>query len=257
MIIGRDSTTRAGMPWRNVLWLLACGLATSGVCQEVHFVEASFDKSTFSSLTQLEARQECEDGLQELLQLAQQTIELSPEQRQTWITAGQLDIHRFFARYEQAKRSIPFGNVRRDQWQQVSNQAHASVSELSKQYKRGLHGESSLFDKTMQVLFDEPTVETWEQAREQSAISLYGEQIDAAILLIGRQVGLTPEQRMAIRQVMLANTRPAETFGASEMAVYCVLANMGEVEDELRGLFNDQSWRIVARLIEAGRTATR
>ncbi len=46
-------------------------------------------------------------------------------------------------------------------------------------------------------------------------------------------------------------------FGTTLMPLYFVLANMGDIEEDLRGLFNDQDWRILGRLIEAGRTATR
>jgi hypothetical protein len=46
-------------------------------------------------------------------------------------------------------------------------------------------------------------------------------------------------------------------FGTSLMPLYFVLANMGEIEDELRELFTEEEWRTVNKLIEAGRTVTR
>ena len=225
--------------------------------QDVHFGEESFDKVTFSQMTQLEARQKCEDALQQTVQQTHAVAALTEVQRDKLVTAGQLDIHRFFARYQDAKRAIPFGNVPRDQWQQLSLNSHASVRSLSRQFLLGLHGESSLYDKTLRTILDEAAVAKVKRANEASARADYADQIDMAMLVVGRLVRLTPEQRQAIREKLLAETDPPAMFGTSLMPLYFVLANMGDIEGELRGLFNDQEWRTLGKLIEAGRTATR
>jgi hypothetical protein len=237
--------------------LIAFGYPSEALCQDVHFGEDAFDKVTFSQMTQLEARQKCEESLQQTVQATRDAVELSDGQREKLVTAGRLDIHRFFSRYEQAKRGIPFGSVRRDRWQQLSIEAHASVRPLSRQFLQGLHGDSSLFDKTLQTMLDAASVSRVKRANEEAARSDYADQIDTAMLVIGRQVRLTPDQRTAIREKLLVETDPPAMFGTSLMPLYFVLANMGDIEDELRGLFNEQDWRTLGKLIEAGRTATR
>ncbi len=227
------------------------------VGQDVHFGEEAFDKVTFSQMTQLEARQKCEEALQQAVQRTQATVPMASAQRDRLVAAGQLDIHRFFARYDEAKRAIPFGNVRRDQWQQLSIESHAAVRPLSRQFLQGLHGESSLFDKTMRSMLDDDAVARVQQSNQESARADYADQIDTAMLVVGRQVRLTPEQRTAIREKLLAETDPPAMFGTSLMPLYYVLANMGDIEDDLRGLFSEQDWRTLGKLIEAGRTATR
>jgi hypothetical protein len=46
-------------------------------------------------------------------------------------------------------------------------------------------------------------------------------------------------------------------FGTSLMPLYFVLANMGDIEEDLRGLFSEQDFRTLGKLIEAGRSSTR
>jgi hypothetical protein len=237
--------------------LISLGHRSEAFSQNVHFGEEAFDKVTFSQMTQLEARQKCEEALQQAVQQTQAIAELTGDQRDKLMTAGQLDIHRFFARYQEAKREIPFGNVPRDQWQQLSTESHASVRSLSRQFLQGLHDESSLYAKTLRTILDEDAIAEVQRANEMSARAEYADQIDTAMLVVGRQVRLTPEQRKAIRERLLEQTDPPAMFGTSLMPLYFVLANMGEIEDDLRGLFNDQEWRTLGKLIEAGRTATR
>ncbi len=211
-----------GLPlWRSKPWLLARSsglaivwaivfvmLATSHSQQvhgqDVYFGEDDFDKVTFSRMTQLEARQKCEEALQQTVQRIQATIELSEEHREKLLTAGHLDVHRFFADYDSTKRMITFGNVRRDQWQQVSTAAHASVHSLSRQFLQGLFAEGSLFDKTLNTILDADEVEQVMRANDAFSQAAYGDQIDMAMLVIGRQVRLTPEKKTTIREKLLA-----------------------------------------------------
>ncbi len=245
-------------------WPVFCRVSFVSLCfalncpaQDVHFGEDAFDKVTFWQMTQLEARMKCDEALQNAVVRIDQTVDLSPAELEKLLTAGQLDIHRFFARYESAKRAIHFGNVPRDQWQEHSASAHASVRPLAQQFLHGLHGEESLFNKTLRTMLDRDAFAKIKRAKEDAAREEYSEQIDSALLVIGRQVQLTPEKREAIRDKLLSQTEPPAIFGRSLMPLYFVLANMGEIEDELRELFGEQEWRIVSNLIDAGRTATR
>lgn len=243
--------------------LVAALLLTTATCsrsvesQEVHFGEEAFDKVTFSQMNQLEARQKCLEALQRTLSETQDAVALNEFQKARLENAGQLDIHRFFVRYDAAKRLIPFGNVQRDQWQQLSKRAHDSVRPLSRKFLRGLHHESSLFDKTLRNLLESDLVAEVKRANLAAARADYADQIDTAMLVIGRQVSLSPEQKTFIREKLLASTDPPAMFGSSLMPLYFVLANMGDIENEFQDLFNEEDWRKLKNLIEAGRTATR
>jgi len=87
-------------------------------------------------------------------------------------------------------------------------------------------------------------------------LSEFEQQIDAALLVVGRQVALTVERRQEIKRLLVEKTTPPTLFGTSLMPLYFVLARMGQVETELRGMFSEQDWQAVKKLIEAGETAT-
>ena len=229
----------------------------AALAQVVHFGEESFDKTTFSQMTQLEARERCLESLGETIAMIQRTVDLTPAQRDKLVSAGELDIHRFFSHYNAVKRKIPFGSVPRDQWQTLSMESRSAARPFSRRFLQGLHGEGSIFQKTMQSLLDEGEVAQVQRAGEAAARDHYAEHIDAALLVVGRQVGLSPEKRQLIRSKLLDQTQPPAMFGTSLMPLYFVLANMGEIEDDLRKLFSDEEWRTLSKLIEAGRTATR
>ena len=76
------------------------------------------------------------------------------------------------------------------------------------------------------------------------------------MLVVGRSVPLTDEQRKAIKELLMTKTTPPSLFGNSLMPLYFVLARMGQVEEELRDLFDANDWPAVKKLVEAGKTAT-
>ena len=197
------------------------------------------------------------EALKRTLAETEDAVVLNQYQKGRLENAGEMDIHRFFVRYDAAKRRIPFGNVQRDQWQQLSKSAHDSVRPLSREFLRGLHHESSLFDKTLRNLLEPKLVAEVKRANLAAARANYSEQIDTAMLVIGRQVSLSPEQKKLIQEKLLASTDPPAMLGSSLMPLYFVLANMGDIEDEFQDSFNEEDWRKLKKLIEAGRTATR
>jgi hypothetical protein len=225
--------------------------------QEIHFGEQEFDRVVFSQMSQLEARQKCEQALQEQLQRIAAVVTLTQPDHDKLLTAGRLDIHRYFADYDRTKRQIPFGNVAKDQWQQLSSQSHAAVLPLAQQFLQGLHGNASLFEKTLMTTLDADSLNRVRESELQWARANYADQIDTALLVVGRQVSLKPEQRAAIKEKLLAETDPPAMFGTSLMPLYFVLANMGDIEEDLRGLFSEQDFRTLGKLIEAGRSSTR
>jgi hypothetical protein len=245
--------------WLALVLALVAAVAQVGDCggQTVHFGEEDFDKVSFSQMTQLEARQKCEEALQRALDLTQSAAKLSAREREKLAIAGRLDIHRFFERYDAAKRSIPFGNVGRDKWQQVSTESHGAVRPLSREFMSGLHGSDSVFNKSLSTMLDADDLARVKRAKFASDRAAYAEQIATAMLVIGRQASLSVEKRQAIKEKLLNETQPPAMFGNSLMPLYFVLANMGDIEDELRGMFSEQEWRVISKLIRAGRTATR
>lgn len=233
-----------------------CGSPNLGSAQVVHFSEDSFDKATFSQLALLQARQECLDSLNLRLQRIDEATKLAAADRDKLRLAGGLDIHRFFADYNSFKREIPFGNIARDQWQKLSMESRKAAKPFTQQFLSGLHGDGSLWDRVLRRVAKAEQLEAIEEIDRQAALVEYEKQIDAALLVVGRQVALTVERRDEIKALLLAETTPPTLFGTSLMPLYFVLARMGQVESSLRKMFNEQDWLAVSKLIDAGRTAT-
>ena len=91
---------------------------------------------------------------------------------------------------------------------------------------------------------------------KEAALGEFAEQIDAALLVVGRQVPLTVERREEIKSLLMEKTSPPTLFGASLMPLYFVLARMGQIESDLRPMFSDKDWPAVKKLIDAGIMAT-
>ena len=228
----------------------------SSNAQLVHFSEEAFDKATFSQLPLLQARQVCLESLNEQLVRIAEVTSLTEHQREKLRTAGEVDIHRYFGDYKTFKSGIPFGNIARDQWQQLSVESRARAKPFSRQFLAGLHRDDSIFMRLLKRIATHEQLIAVSEAEKKAESIEYAEQIDAAMLVVGRSVPLTDEQRKAIKELLMTKTTPPSLFGNSLMPLYFVLARMGQVEEELRDLFDANDWPAVKKLVEAGKTAT-
>lgn len=237
------------------MWFATIGLPVVDA-QVVHFSEDSFDKATFSQLAVLQARQECLDALNEKMERIALVEGFSSDDLDKLLTAGRVDIHRFFADYAAFKGQIKFGNIARDQWQQVSVETRAAAKPYTQRFLEGLHGEGSIMNRLISRLASPEQIEVVSRLEKEAALGEFAEQIDAALLVVGRQVPLTVERREEIKSLLMEKTSPPTLFGASLMPLYFVLARMGQIESDLRLMFSDKDWPAVKKLIDAGIMAT-
>lgn len=235
-------------------WAILGSLNASA--QVVHFSEDSFDKATFSQLPLLQARQECVDSFNQKMDRVQAVAAFSPSDLDKLQTAGGIDIHRFFSDYAAFKRDIRFGNIARDQWQKLSMESRAAAKPFTEQFMNGLHGKGSIWREVLERISSAEQLNKVDAIERSAELAEFEQQIDAALLVVGRQVALTVERRQEIKRLLVEKTTPPTLFGTSLMPLYFVLARMGQVETELRGMFSEQDWQAVKKLIEAGETAT-
>ncbi len=236
-------------------WFVCVGPRVADA-QVVHFSEDSFDKATFSQLAVLQARQECLDALNDKMGRIASVEGFSAEDQAKLLTAGRVDIHRFFAGYAAFKGQIEFGNIARDQWQQVSVETRATAKPYTQRFLEGLHGQGSIMDRLLNRLATPEQIEQVNLLEREAAFGEFAEQIDAALLVVGRQVPLTVERREEIKDLLMEKTSPPTLFGASLMPLYFVLARMGQIESDLRPMFTEKDWPAVKKLIDAGVMAT-
>ena len=224
--------------------------------QVVHFSEESFDKGTFFQLPLLQARQECLDSLTARLERMNDASNLTPTQLEKLRVAGQVDIHRFFADYQSFKGGIYFGNIPRDQWQKLSVESRAAAKPFGRRFLEGLHQDGSLFVRLLHQTANPDQLASIAASERDAELEKFSQQIDDALLVVGRQVPLTVERRAEIKKLLLANAEPPPLFG-THISLYFVLARMGQIEEELRSMFNEKDWLAVKTLISAGKVWTK
>ena len=173
--------------------------------QVVHFSEESFDKGTFFQLPLLQARQECLDSLTARLKRMSDASDLTQTQLEKLRVAGQVDIHRFFADYESFKGGIYFGNIQRDQWQKLSVESRAAAKPFGRRFLEGLHQDGSLFTRLLHQTAKPDQLASIAASERDAELEKFSEQIDDALLVVGRQVPLTVERRAEIKKLLLAN----------------------------------------------------
>ena len=111
-------------------------------------------------------------------------------------------------------------------------------------------------DRLLNRLATPEQIEQVNLLEREAAFGEFAEQIDAALLVVGRQVPLTVERREEIKDLLMEKTSPPTLFGASLMPLYFVLARMGQIESDLRPMFTEKDWPAVKKLIDAGVMAT-
>jgi hypothetical protein len=218
----------------------------------VRFNEQAFDKSNFSQLTMLTARKRCEDLLQVSLDLVDQAAALTATQKSKLELAGQIDIHRFFASYQQIRQNIPTGEIANKEWQTRLEELRDEVLPLKKRYHQGLHGEASLFAKTLSTTLRAEQSRNVDQLLEKRARNMYLNDIRVTLAAVDRIVPLTRKQRSHISKLLISRNPPPASYRTATTPIRQVLLRMVEVEEEIRGVFSEQEWMVIGKLIRAG-----
>jgi hypothetical protein len=177
---------------------------------------------------------------------------LTSDQKTKLELAGEIDIHRFFFDYAIAKQGLKFGTIPRDQWQTQFAAAQKKILPLKTRYSNGLHGESSLFDKTMTTVLDKQQNESVQALFRERERLRYANYIQATLKFVDRRIPLTASQRSTISELLLTHTKPPESFGTSSTPLYVVLSRMGKIEDELGEVFSDKEMVVIRQLILSG-----
>ncbi len=225
--------------------------------QVVQLAEKTFDQNAFGKLTVIGAEIKCSESLQARIELLQKATELTAAQRRKLELAGQLDIERFFASYESIKRRFKFGSMPRNEWQAAVAKMQAEVKPFKTRYEAGIHGETSLFAKTLANTLDHDqltSVQTLDQVRANRAYANY---IRYTLASIDLKLPLSRKQRETISELLLEHTTPPESYGPLLHPTYHVISRMAQIEDRIRVLFSDQEWAVIEPLIEVAKKAVR
>ncbi len=217
----------------------------------IQLTEQSFVQNVFGNQrSDVAARQHAEQSLQVRIDFIGEAIQLTDAQRSKLELAGQGDIHRFFTDYQRVKRSMTFGGIPRDKWQQVWQKTQP----LSARYTDGLHGPRSLLAKTVLSTLDADQRTRFATLQKDHDIAIYSDHIRMALAMIDRKVPLTRGQRNDLTDLLVRDTSPPEYYGQTSMHFYVVLGRMSELrEKDLKQIFSDTEWPLIKGLMQQGK----
>jgi hypothetical protein len=235
-----------------LLMLLFLGGSSQSISADV--AQLNVDQMIFGSLPSDSARRKCLESLEAQISLIEQAIAVRPELRQTWVQAGEIDIHRFFEACAARKQGFKF-NVSQDEPNAIMARAALEVGELKERYEAGLHGDGSLFEKVVASTLEPNDRVTLQQFLDVRRTAQYRAYILATLTLLDRLVPLTIEQKDRITKLLLEKTEPPQNFGSGSDSLQVVLACMWQIEAELQVVFLPNEWEVVRPLIESSKQA--
>jgi len=201
-----------------------------------------YDYQCFDQLSAVEARTKCEQTLAARLELLQQSVDLSDDQRDKLLVAGQTDIHRFFARQQDSKR-------RRSE---VDDNHRRETREINREFALGLHDAQSLFAKTQRSSFDRQQLADASEARQSRARFLYQKHIEITLAVVDTALPLTIAQRRQVTETLLTETVPPEEYGSGIGPVFAVLVKMSQIRDKLEPMFAANEWKVMKQIMGRG-----
>lgn len=225
------------------------------VQQPVIFAEKTFDQICFGTLTAIGAERKCGESLQARMELLDKAVVISDAQCSKLELAGQLDIERFFASYEEIKRKFKFGSMPQNEWRATVARMQAEAKPVKAKYEADIHGKSSLFAKTLTRTLDPDQLTSLQTLDQVRANRTYANYIRYTLAFIDPKIPLTKLQRDTITELMLQKTTPPDSYGTSLQPAYRVLSRMAQIEDRIHDLFSDQEWAVFRELLKRAKAA--
>lgn len=173
-------------------------------------------------------------------------LALSENQRAKLRLAGQGDVRRFLTRVEELQRVMDL--VGADPQRRI--EALQELSLLQDRLQIGLFGPSSLFQKVLAEIQDEPAGSGPRPADTALGQIAYRKQVAEVAVRIAQAAQLSPlqEQRLVAR---LSDTPPPAV--TTQYVHYYVLWHLSRIpERELKALFDEPQWQIVRQHREQG-----
>lgn len=215
--------------------------------------EETFDSWVFSNANfnnAAEARKQIEAVCQNQVDIIEQVIGLTPEQRAKLELAGQCDVQRFFDDLAAAKRKAPMGMMPNDRINEIWQLAQPFSVRLT----RGLNGHGSLFQKTILSTLTDAQLKTYQTLEEQRRARQYAAIVKAGVAMIDALIPMTRDQRERLITQVLAETTPPVSYGQQHYQIYLVLFQMSKVpEDRIRPIFNDLEWKLMSEVLRQGK----
>ena len=151
---------------------------------------------------------------------------LSPEQKEKLKLAGRGDEVRFSERVDELRARL----VGKSYEQNEINEIYQQIQPLAQEYRAGVLGKSSLFYKVLNGTLEPPQQEVFQRFQAERRAARHAARIRLYIAQLERGCPLTHEQRTALREILLQETRPASQ--ASEYDAYVLMFQVSKIPEE-------------------------
>ncbi len=260
----RDATTpaamRAGSRTLGIGTILMAGLFSMGrlaTALDVVVVNQNMIQITEQQLVQWvfqtqqtvpAARKHAENSLNIQVDFVALIGTLTDEQRAKLELAGRGDVHRFFEDFNKLLKATPLGQMPQQQWQEVWQK----MQPLQVRYMNGLHGQKSLFRKTIPSTLSEDQLHAFQVIETERNRRRYLATVKATLATIEGKIPLTARQREQVIALVMEKTKPPRAWGQGYYRYHVVLYQMSTIEDDLKPVFRDDEWKLMTKILQQG-----
>ena len=203
--------------------------------------ENNFDQWVFQNL---QTAQAARTKLDQMLVLHIEDVDLGCQlaelQKKKLQLAGRGDIKRFFEEVEVVRKK--FLLVRKDQ--NKFNEIWQEISPLQMKFMSGLHGDSSLFQKTLHNMLNGDQRKKYESFSGERQKFQFRAKVELVVAILENSLPLRDEQRQKLITLVVEKTAPPKFTG--QMDYYIVMWNISKLpEAQLKPLFDNAEWKIL------------
>ncbi len=237
--------------------LIVCTLAAPNANAQVaarparviNYSAENFDRLCFRNMVATAARAKADRMLLAKTAMTGSSVQLSPEQKAKLLLAGEIDIQRFFAAFDELKSRWKFGSIPQDVFSAQFPKMRTAALPLMERYQKGLHGEGSLYHKAKVAILTPSDFDTTQAFTLKRKQKLYRNLVRATVASLDSRLPLTIEQREAVIKTIMENTEPMDPQDYNEPMLFATLPKLKEVESKLQPIFSEQEWLVVKQFI--------
>ena len=221
--------------------------APAAVAQPTFVLSAQqFDQWVFAQRGDLgQGIKQLESQLSLRIEAMDRLSKLTDAQKRKLQLAGMSDIKRFSDVYESLKQKL----VNTQYPQNDVNKVFNELQPLQQQWRAGVLGSESLFNKVLRHSLDPQQSEEGERAEQERIRFQYRAKVQLAIGTIENSMPLTAAQRKDLEKLLLEETRPPKSFGQYD--VYIVLIQASKLpEKKLRAIFDEPQMRALQQMFQ-------
>lgn len=204
-----------------------------------------------SARTMEAARESAAAKLRDQTDAVARLVCLSAGQRARLELAGQGDIHRFLNEFTRVMPADTGGTMSMEELQQV----HLDMVPLLERYHGGLHGEGSLFQKTMPTTLSAMQLSAIQEREREH----YRDLVRTVVLQLDKIMRLTAEECEQLVEIVTEMTESIPPYYSwsshSKDELRAVLQQIAGMERELKPIVGEDQWPRMQRFLTQQRVA--